>query len=194
MGKSKKVQKKPTTTETSILKGLKKNIRTKSLSPANVPRVRRELLDADYLTKLSKEEYLWYAQFTDEWTNAAIEKTSDGKVKRGHIHTTNEMARNIYDANNKRNNDVYTVTKALNLMSELDVRVGENNDYIESRQVSNTNLTETALIADLERADLKDIEYLTKREFIKMVKNGASIPKEMYNFYIDFYKLEFKKA
>jgi hypothetical protein len=149
---------------------------------------------SDYLGELSKEEYLWYAQFTDEWTNAAIEKTADGKVKRGHIHTTNEMARNIYDANNKRNNDIYTVTKALNLMSELDVRVGEANEYIEARQVSNTNLTEMATIAEIENVDTRDAEFLTKREFMRMVKHGTKIPKEMYNFYIDFYKLELKKA
>ena len=43
-------------------KKLKKNIRYDSLLPQFNTKVRRDLLDADYLNELSPEDLKWYAQ------------------------------------------------------------------------------------------------------------------------------------
>ena len=66
-------------------KRLKKNIRTKSLYPEYVPRVRRELLDYDpeylrFLKRHHPEEYLYLAQFVDEWIGANIRKSKKNGV------------------------------------------------------------------------------------------------------------------
>ena len=181
----------------SKLSKIKKNVRLKSLNPKYATRVRKDLLDADYLKQLNEEELKWYAQFTDEWTAGAISKGKTGIVKPGHIHRTNKQAKELYDANNKRNNDVFGVTKANFLMTELNTKVGVEDSEIESRQITNVNLTEQAVIAQLDdsKDELKIIEndeLLTKREFLKMIKHGAKIPEDMFNFYKKKYKLELK--
>jgi hypothetical protein len=184
--KVKKNKKKPR----SILYGLKRNINTKYTKKSNVPKVRKDLIDADYLDQLSEDEYLWYAQFTNEWAGAAISKTKGGNVKRGHIHTTNQQAKELYDANNRRNNDIHGVTSANNLLTELQTRVGSEDDENELRQVSNVNLTEQATIATIEREEVESKEILTKREYVSLRKSGAKIPQDMVQFYNKYYKLE----
>lgn len=188
MSKKRKKIKKPR----SILYGLKQNINTKYIKKSNVPKVRKELIDADYLDQLSEEEYLWYAQFTNEWAGAAISKTRGGKVKRGHIHRTNKQAKEIYDANNRRNNDIHGVTNANHLLTELKTRIGSEDDENELRMVTNVNLTEDAVIATIEREEVESIEILTKREYISLIKSGANVPQDMKDFYNKQYKLEFK--
>jgi flagellar motor protein MotB len=177
------------------LSKIKKNVRLKSLNPGYATRVRKELLDADYLKDLNDEELKWYAQFTDEWTAGAISKGKTGIVKPGHIHRTNKQAKELYDANNKRNNDVFGVTKANFLMTELNTKVGVEDSEIESRQITNVNLTEQAVVTQLDdsKDELKifeNSELLTKREFLKLLKHGAKVPKEMFEFYKKYYKLE----
>lgn len=174
----------------SIISGLKTNVRMDSLKHAKAPRVRKELLDADYLDKLSKDELKWYAQFTDEWTAGAVSKTSSGTVKRGHLHKSNQLAKELYDANNRRNNDVHGVTQANHLLMELNMVIGEKNEDLERRMVSNVDLTELAVISGIDRDQVSDEEILTRYQFLKLIKGGVFVPEDVKLFYIEYYKIK----
>lgn len=186
---------------------LKSKVRMESLDPNKAPRVRKELLDADYLDKLSPEELKWYAQFTDEWVGGAVHKTKAGKVRAGYLHNTQELAKTVYDANNKRNNDVLTVSKANSLLRNIDMTKRDGDD--ETAEVDNyynVSLTEQSVAATVDEQrrldamksksdmDLTEDEhnemYLTKTEVLRMIRHGAQIPPEMLAFYKKYYNLE----
>lgn len=191
MAKKKKT-KKPKKVEEKKFK-FKKNIRLNAVNPKHATKVRKDLLDVDYADKLDEYTYLWHVQFTDEYTAGAVQKTKTGKVKAGHLHNTPELAKKVYDANNWRNNDIYAVSKANGLLKPIDMTFDENNEEVENKQITNVNLTEMAIISkiDNENIESEDDQYLTKREFINLLKSGASIPEEMKEFYKKRYKLEF---
>jgi hypothetical protein len=90
------------------------------LDPLYMPRVRREFVDYDYTKNLSPEEKDFLAKFTSEYYGASIKKTKKGALRKGQVHTKKEHAKEAYDANNRRNNDVYGVTRINGLLSELD--------------------------------------------------------------------------
>lgn len=183
---------------------IKDNVRYDSLNPAKAPRVRKELLDADYLDKLSPEEYKWYAQFTDEWSAGAVHKTKSGKVKSGYLHNTKELAKSVYDNNNRRNNDVLGVSKANNLLRHIDMTTTEEDDLSEVSNIHNPELTEMAVISQIEyKNKIKDLSnketlteeeqnevILTKTEYLRLVRSGAKIPDKMKTFYKNYYKLD----
>jgi hypothetical protein len=161
--------------------GLKKNVRLKSLQPLHQTRTRKELLDADYLHKIGEQELRYYAQFTDEWAGANIRKRKDGKVKKGHLHNTKELAKDCYDANNRRNNDVLGVSKANNLLQNLDNKLDENDGWL----VFNPELTEDSYIEKIESSNTE--EAILSLEEYKKLKNNLT--EEMQNFYKKYYKL-----
>lgn len=167
---------------------LKKNVRTKSLYAANMPRVRKELLDydPDYLKFLKNnhpEDYLYLAQFIDEFVGANISKSKKtGKVLSGHLHTTNKLAKECYDANNKRNNDVLGISRINNLASDIITELQKNDGWY----ITNSELTENALIAQLDSKKNKEI-LLSKDEFEK-VKN--LLTPETLLIYLSYYDLE----
>lgn len=150
------------------VKSLKKNVRYESLSPAKNPKVRRELLDMDYLHKLKPDELKWLAQFTDEYVGGAIQK-SNGKVTKGHIHKSIDLAKSCYDANNRRNSDIFSVGKANNFVHTIEGKLDEKQD---GWYVINPKLVEDALIAQIEEKRTNPIlsfkEYITLRP--KMVE------------------------
>lgn len=199
MSKKKKIKKKQ--------KGnfrLKRNVRFDSLNPAKSPKVRKELLDADYLDQLSPEELRWYAQFTDEWAGAAVHKNKAGKVKSGYLHNTEALAKSVYDANNKRNNDVLGVSKANNLLRTINMNPSLNDDDKEVDDIYDTSIVEQALNAKIDEENrLKRIIendeiddksendiFLTKIEFQRLIRHGAKIPDAMMKFYTNYYKLK----
>ena len=131
--------------------------------------MRAELLDADYLHLLTEEELAWHNKFTSEYVNAAIAKTeiktkkkTKGKkkkavrrVKAGHLHKTNAMAKKCYDANNLRNNDLFGVTKVNGLLSfDLDAVV-KNGQDITGESVE---AAEDAMIAYLDNKHILEEE------------------------------------
>ncbi len=184
---------------------IKSNVRFDSLNPAKAPKVRKELLDADYLDKLSPEDLKWYAQFTDEWTAGAVHKTKQGKVKAGYLHNTPELAKTVYDANNKRNNDVLGVSKANNLLRHIDMQPTSSDDSgNEVDDIYDTSIVEQSIVAIIdEQKRLNEIKdktvltedehnemYLTKTEVMRMIRHGAQIPPDMLKFYKKYYNLE----
>lgn len=88
----------------------KKNRRDSVKNPALVPQLnlktRYELIDYDYINKLSEEEKEWLNAFTEEYVNANM--NHDGKK----IHNTKKLKRDCYNRNNSRNRCIWTKAKA----------------------------------------------------------------------------------
>lgn len=77
-----------------------------ALKPELNLRARFELIDYDYLNKLSPKELKWLNKFTEEYVNANL----SGQSKK--LHNTKELKKDCYDRNNARNRCVYTKAKA----------------------------------------------------------------------------------
>lgn len=118
----------------------KKNKRSREKYPALKPelnlRSRFELIDYDYVDKLNDEEKAWLNKFTNEYTNASL----DRKNLKNNFHNTEELKKDCYDRNNARNRDVLTRAKAsgnnvyLDDIKEKDIKVknylGEETDNL----------------------------------------------------------------
>lgn len=148
---------------------LKKNVRLKALKATHNPRTRAELLDYDYLKKLAPKDLEWLAQFTNEYTAGAVEKYKSGpkkgQVKPGHIHKTAEQAKDCYDRNNWRNNDVYGVTRANNLLYDVQSQIDSGDGWY----ITKGDLTEQAIISQIDSVLEEDqsfdmLEYLESRD------------------------------
>lgn len=161
-------------------KPLKKKVRYESLNPAENPKVRRELLEVDYLHKLNEAELKWLAQFTDEYVGSSIQK-KNGRVVRGHLHSTNELAKSCYDANNKRNNDIFSVGRANNFVHTIEGKLDEKQD---GWYVINPSLVEEAVIAQLEEKRVE--KPLTFKEYVMLrSKMVDSVRKEYDDYFGD---------
>lgn len=180
----------------SLRSKLKKKIRTDSLLEHKIPRVRREFLDVDkefidFLKKNHYDIYLYYAQFMDEYLGAAVKKTKTGRIKKGHLHNTEELLKPVRDANNRRNNDVYGVTKANGLLfniTDLNNNLGSRVEEA-SKVNKRPELVEDAVIAkidEIEASDEKDL-LLSEKEF-KALRN--QLTDEMVQFYLKRYNLK----
>lgn len=177
---------------TNIKKAVKRKVRFNSLLKKHNTKVRHELLDADYLKKLSKKELAWYAQFTDEYVGGAVSKDkATGEVLKGHIHNTPELAKKCYDDNNRRNSDLYSVTKANNLMTsmqldfkgnKLDLKHSTGDFIAEYTPVTDTTLTERALVAELDRKN-DGSEELSFKEYVMVRGNMIAEIRDRYDQY-----------
>ena len=120
--------KKPDVEEKGITK------RASHPTPALVPslnlKTRCELIDYDYLDKLSPEELQWLNSFSEEYTNAnfnhkgkRIHKKIIVKSKKRKNKKVDKFKNKSETANNKRNVDIYTRQRAahcLDYFSEFD--------------------------------------------------------------------------
>lgn len=108
------------------------NKRSKSKHPNLTPnlnlKVRQELVDYDYLDKLSDAEKDWLNQFTGEYVGASFKKTKAGNYSGKNLHKGKKMRKDCYDRNNWRNNDVYSVTKANDMLKDEEAR----KDFLEA--------------------------------------------------------------
>lgn len=80
-------------------------------------RTRSEVIDYDYLDKLSADELDWLNRFTGEYVSGAFKKLpdsvrGDGRYCEDNLHTTPEQRKESYKRNNDRNNDYISVGKA----------------------------------------------------------------------------------
>lgn len=144
---------------------IKKNVRLDALDPKMNPKVRREYNDADYLRKLPPDIYKWYAQFIDEYLNSSIKKDKLGRVINGHIHRSSDMAKRCSDANNYRNNDLFSVGKANNFVHEIDSLIDNRDGWY----ITDYNLTEDAIISQIDSED--QYEELTFKEYVQIRAN-----------------------
>lgn len=163
----------------------------------NVPRTRQELFDhdRDWLESLKRtdpEAYAWHNKFMNEWANASIKKVGtkkradgtrvygSGTPEKGSIHNTNELAKKAYDDNNARNSDIYTVSKANNLLNDVVSETDRNDGWY----ITNPDLTENYIIDSMEK---KESEYLTKEEFLELKDN---LTPDMLVFYLAMYDID----
>lgn len=131
----------------------KKTKRSKSKYPNLVPKlntkVRQELIDFDYIDKLSEEEKAWLNQFTGEYLGGNFKKTETGKYSSKNLHKGQTMRKDCYDRNNKRNNDIYSITKGNDMLKTQEVMT----EYLEAVSGSkNIEDTEDKLIEILDKA------------------------------------------
>lgn len=179
------------------LKKRKLNYDKKHFKKKNVPRNKQELLDCDpeVLKRLEREDpdaYAYYMRFTNEWVNGSIKKVGtkrradgtrvygSGKPEVGSIHNTNELAKKVYDANNARNNDLYAISKANNLLNDVVTETERNDGWY----ITNPELTEDYIIESMEQ---KETEYLTREEFLEI---KDQLTPDMLLFYLAMYDLE----
>lgn len=122
--------------------------------PALDPRMnlksRHEVLDYDYLHKLSPDELAFLNKFTEEYTNANL----NTEKPRRNLHKTAKMRKDCYDRNNSRNRDVLTRQRASNKYQYLDEIVG--NGYSEQERLDAK--------MELQRMDILDSEGNVKRK------------------------------
>lgn len=107
--------------------------RSSTRYPALEPKVnlksRGELIDYDYIHKLSSSEKEWLNKFTEEYVNDAL----DRKDLSNNLHNTQKLKKDCGDRNNSRNRDVLTKQKAmglLNYLEEIKEPIVDNEDKI----------------------------------------------------------------
>lgn len=102
-----------------------------ALDPKYTPKVRREFLDMDYIDKLNPKEKEWLNKFTEEYLNASF------KNKPSDLHKSKKSKRTIYNQNNARNRDMFSIAKANNLLNYSEPKI---DDYEENNEVVSENI------------------------------------------------------
>lgn len=106
-----------------------------ALNPRLNARTRFEVLDMDYLKKLTEEELKFMNQFMAEYVSGSFKKDEQGEYSKENLHKTMEERRECYTRNNVRNRCGLTVSNATgqtyrsdDILEFLD---GINSDYSE---------------------------------------------------------------
>lgn len=77
-----------------------------ALQPKLNLKTRTDLVDYDYIDKLSAKDKRWLNNFTEEYVHANMRHRGEK------LHVTPEQKKNCYDMNNSRNRDILTRSKA----------------------------------------------------------------------------------
>lgn len=143
--------------------------------------MRREFIDYDYTQELKQQDseaLEWLAKFNAEYYGAAIKKNDAGRVAKGHLHRTNAQAKEIFDDNNRRNNDVLGVSRVNIGLTEINGQLSANDGWY----ITNCQLTEDATIANIETKDNE--EYMSYEEYLE---NRGNMTMEMLMIYESIY-------
>lgn len=112
--------------------------RNRAPFPALEPRLnlktRYDLVDYDYVDKLSDKEKAWLNSFTEEYVHANMKH--DGKK----LHKTKKLRKDCYDRNNARNRCILTKSKACGMTVSIDEL--EKDDSLEMEDQIIENLDE----------------------------------------------------
>jgi hypothetical protein len=92
-----------------------------ALNPGVNLKTRTDLLDFDYLHKLTYEELEWLNKFTSEY----VHDTLDREDLSNNLHNTPALKKDCGDRNNARNRDILTRKKAMNDDSTLEDAMGK---------------------------------------------------------------------
>jgi len=130
-----------------------------ALNPGVNLRMRAELIDYDYVDKLSEKEKKWLNDFTEEEVIAAVDKDP----KKNRFNRTRKKVKECYDRNNARNRDVVTRQKA-----------GKKLKYLE--EITSKGYSEEDRIHA--RIELQKIGVLDENGYLKRKKRGSKLPQD----------------
>lgn len=91
-----------------MAKGKRARTKYPALKPELNLKTRYELIDYDYINKLSEEDKKWLNKFTEEYVNASL----NAENLTENFHNTKELKKDCYRRNNARNRDILTRAKA----------------------------------------------------------------------------------
>ena len=91
-----------------MAKGKRARTKYPALKPELNLKSRYELIDYDYVDKLSEGDKAWLNKFTEEYVNASL----DSENLENNFHCTDELKKDCYRRNNARNRDILTRAKA----------------------------------------------------------------------------------
>lgn len=97
-----------------------------NLQPNLNVKVRQELIDFDYVEKLPEECKDWLNKFSGEYYNGNFKKSKRGKYLKSNLHNGSKARKECYKRNNDRNNDVFSVTKANDMLKTTEIM----NEYL----------------------------------------------------------------
>jgi hypothetical protein len=129
-----------------------------ALNPRLNARTRFEVLDMDYLRKLSDEELKFMNQFMAEYVSGSFKKDDTGEYSKDNLHKTEEERRECYTRNNVRNRCGLTVSNATGQTYRAD-DILEFLDGVntEGSEFSNYNIV-SDMIVDQYSGNLEDLE------------------------------------
>ena len=99
-----------------------------ALKPKYNLKTRTDLIDYDYIDKLSDEEKEWLNKFTEEYINANVKKKDA-------LHKTKKQRKDCYDRNNARNRCILTKAKAAGKADSLDDAIEIIDENLEDRLI-----------------------------------------------------------
>lgn len=97
-----KAQKKRGTHYKKVTKNKRGEYPYPGIAPWLNPKTRAELIDHDYISKLSEEEKIWLSKFNEEYLSGTFEHDSTD------FHKGKKRKRDCYSRNNARNRDVFS--------------------------------------------------------------------------------------
>lgn len=102
--------------------------------------IRHELLDQDYVHKLTDKEKQWLSNFNEEYVSANFNHPGPT------LHKSKKMKRDCYNRNNARNRDSYSITKSAYILE------GENKlpAGVEKNRSTNERETEEVWVAKID--------------------------------------------
>lgn len=133
------------------------NVKYPALIPKYNPKVRQDLIDYDYLDKLTEEEKAWLNKFSEEYINARFNGDDTD------IDKTPEGRKASYDRNNARNRCVYNQLKVRRGNDGLIPYDQEIVESVEKKIIGVDNISiEDAYIDYIDYNDVKNAlkEYL----------------------------------
>jgi hypothetical protein len=110
------------------------------LDPKYNLKTRTDLIDQDYLHKLSPKELEWLNKFNREEISASF----DTKNPSRNLNKSKKARKRCYDSNNARNRDILTKAKASNHLVDYDTLIEEkSHDSYEDHLIDSLDSKET---------------------------------------------------
>lgn len=132
-----------------MAKGKRARAKYPALKPELNLKTRYELIDYDYVDKLTEDEKQWLNKFTEEYINASLDSVDLEK----NFHNTEDLKKDCYRRNNARNRDILTRAKASNNYVSTDEMVVEKKIETEEDEYFEDELSDDFqyLVNDLEK-------------------------------------------
>lgn len=110
------------------------------LDPKYNLKTRADLLDQDYLHRLSPKEMAWLNKFNKEEISASF----DAKNPNKNLNKSKRARKRCYDSNNARNRDILTRAKAANQLDDYETLIEEkSHDSYEDYLIDSMDSKET---------------------------------------------------